>query len=266
MRFAVSEDLKHFSEPRIVVTPQKFEEGIEIFKKVGEELAGGKKIMAIAGGIAGPFDERKRSLLGSPNLKDWIGRPFTKELEEYFGASVFIENDAALAGLGEAVYGAGKNYSIVAYLTVSTGVGGARIVNQKIDEKTIGFEPGHQIIDAGRALCPECEGCTLGRYISGNSIEKRMGKKPEEIDDTEFWDRISEFVAYGVHNMICFWSPDVVVLGGSLMKSINIHTVEENLKKTFTVFPEISPLKHAELGDLGGLYGAMAFLKERGGY
>src|SRR3989339_806271 len=49
------------------------------------------------------------------------------ELEGGFGAPAVIENDAAVVGLGEARYGAGKSYEIVAYLTISTGVGGAKI-------------------------------------------------------------------------------------------------------------------------------------------
>jgi glucokinase len=51
-------------------------------------------------------------------------------------------------GLGEAVFGAGKGREIVVYMTISTGVGGARIVGGKIDASAMGFEPGHQIIDA----------------------------------------------------------------------------------------------------------------------
>ena len=58
MRLAVSENLQDFSEPKILDTPQNYEEGITIFKKTAEELIGGQKIEAVAGGIAGPFDEK----------------------------------------------------------------------------------------------------------------------------------------------------------------------------------------------------------------
>lgn len=261
MRLAVSEDLKNFSKTQILETPQNYEEGIALFKKKAKELTHGQKIEAIAGGIAGPFDEKKRALVASPQLKDWIGKPFKKSLEQEFSAQVYIENDAALAGLGEAIYGAGRGYPVVAYLTVSTGVGGARLVNGKIDEKTIGFEPGHQIIDADKTLCPECDGVHLGAMINGRSFEKRFGQRAENIDDPEVWSKTVKYLAYGLHNVTVFWSPEIIVLGGGVMRKIEIVKVEEELRKTLQIFPEIPVLKKAELGDLGGLWGAMVFLK-----
>lgn len=263
MRLAVSENLRDFSAPKISETPQSYEEGISLFKKTARELAVGQKIKAIAGGIAGPFDEKKRSLVHGPNLKDWVGKPFLSDLQKEFNAPVYIENDTAIVGLGEAHFGAGKRYKIIAYFTLSTGMGGCRIVDGKIDEKTIGFEPGHQIIDAGKVLCPECEGQYLGNYISGTAIFKRTGKKPEEIYDPEFWRRIAVFLAYGLNNTIVHWSPEVVVLGGSLMNKIEIGVVREELAKILKIFPEIPVLKKGELGDIGGLWGAVVYLRQK---
>ena len=263
MRIAGSDDLVSFSDERILETPKQFEEGVVLFKKEAAVIAEGQKISAIAGGIAGPFDERKRSLVHSPNLKDWIGKPFLLELQSAFNAPVYIENDTAMAGLGEAHFGAGRGFKIIVYMTVSTGVGGCRIVDGRIDEKTIGFEPGHQIIDAGRALCPECEGQHLGYYISGRAIEKRTGRKPEQIDDPAFWEKAALFLAYGLNNTIVHWSPEVMILGGSLMNKIKLESVRDNLKDILKIFPEIPELKRAELADVGGLYGAMVYLGQK---
>lgn len=263
MRLVVSNDLQNISEPKILETPQSYEEGIAVFKKTAGDLIAGQKVEAIAGGIAGPFDKKKRSLVGSPNLKDWIGKPFKEELEKTFAAPVFIENDTAMAGLGEAHFGVGKGYKIIAYITLSTGMGGCRIVHGKIDEKTIGFEPGHQIIDADKTLCPECDGQYLGQYISGRAIFKRTGKKPEEIDDPEFWRRTAVFLAYGLNNTIVHWSPEIVVLGGSLMNKIEVEVIKEELAKILKIFPELPVLKKAELDDIGGLWGAMVYLKQK---
>ena len=67
----------------------------------------------------------------------------------------YLANDSDLDGLGEATVGAGKGFNIVAYITVSTGIGGVRIVGGKIDVSTYGFEPGHQIIDADGSIYSE---------------------------------------------------------------------------------------------------------------
>lgn len=147
IRLAISKDGKTFGNPKIFSTPKSFNDGMRFIKKEALEISGGKKIKAVAGGIAGHLDKNKTKLAGSPNLPAWVGKPLKRALEDSFGAPVVLENDASVVGLGEAVFGAGKGKSIVAYITVSTGIGGARIVDGRIDKSSSGFEPWHQIIN-----------------------------------------------------------------------------------------------------------------------
>ena len=178
-------------------------------------------------------------------------------MRKIFHAPVFLENDAALAGLGEAVFGAGKGKKIVAYLTISTGVGGCRIVDGKIDENSQGFEPGHQIIFSDKNII------TLENLVSGTAIEKKYGKKPYEIFDVKIWNNVANNLAYGLHNVAVLWSPDIIILGGSMMKKIGIpvERVKFHLSKILNIFPKPPLIKKSKLGDLAGLYGALAHLK-----
>ncbi|TAN58722.1 ROK family protein [Patescibacteria group bacterium] len=191
------------------------------------------------------------------NLRGWSKKPLAKELKKIFGAPVLLENDAGLAGLGEAVYGAGKGKKIVAYLTISTGVGGARIVDEKIDKNAFGFEPGHQIVFLNKKFT------TLENIASGTAIEKKYGKKPFEIFDAKIWDNVAKDLAYGLHNVAVLWSPDIIILGGSMMKKIGIpvERVKFHLSKILKIFPKSPLIKKSKLGDLAGLYGALARLK-----
>lgn len=255
MRIARSRDEKSFEGLKIIPTPKNFDEGMEVFKKSILEIARGEKITAAAGGIAGPLDQAKTMLVNSPNIAGWIKKPLKKELEKALNAPVFLENDSALAGLGEALYGSGKKKNIVAYLTVSTGVGGVRIERGKISENALGFEPGFQIIDSGEK--------NIEARISGSGLEKRYKKRPEEINSSAVWEEEARLLARGVNDTIVYWSPDVVVLGGSLMKKISIGRVRFHLKKIFKAFPKIPLVKKASLGDLGGLYGALAYLNQQ---
>jgi len=263
MRLAVSRDGKNIAEPKILKTPKDFDEGMLLFKKTALDLSGGEKIKAAAGGIAGPLDGKKERLTNSPNLPGWINKPLKENVEQFIDAPAHIENDAAVAGLGESLVGAGKGYAIVAYITVSTGVGGARIVDGKIDRNAMGFEPGHQIIEINGPLCPTCgiHGHLEG-YISGSALINKYGKKPQDIMDSKVWDEIAYYLALGVHNSLLHWSPDVIVLGGSMMKNISLEKVKENLDKILTIFPKAPLIKHAELGDKGGLYGALTIAKQ----
>ena len=172
MRLAVSENGNKLDRVVILPTPRKFDDAMALIKKAIKELANDKKIKAVSGGIAGPLDKNKTMILNAPNLLDWKNKPLAKELQKIFKAPVFLENDAALAGLGEAVFGAGKGKKIVAYLTISTGVGGCRIVDGKIDENSQGFEPGHQIIFSDKNVI------TLENLVSGTAIDKKYCKKP----------------------------------------------------------------------------------------
>lgn len=259
MRLAASRDGKTFGEPKIVPTPAHFDEGIAVFKKLSLELADGEKILAAAGGIPGPLNKEKTEVLNAPNLPGWNKKPLKMQLEKATGAKVYIENDAAVAGLGEATYGAGKGKEIVAYLTISTGVGGARIVHGVIDANALGFEPGHHIIQMNSTGARDLES-----YISGKAVEKRFGKKPYEITDEAAWDEIAKFLAYGLNNITALWSPDIIVLGGSMMKKIGIpvERVRYHLKHIMKIFPELPQIEKAKLGDAAGLYGALAFLKQ----
>jgi glucokinase len=266
MRLARSDDGVNFGEPIIISTPKDFDAGMQAFKDGLQKLSGGEKITRLAGGIAGPLDREKTMLLAAPNLPGWVQKPMQKALEEVSGAPVHIENDTAMVGLGEAIVGAGKNAPVVVYMTISTGVGGVRIVDGKIDISAMGFEPGHQIIDAGGRL-RETSVCGQGTdfegMVSGTSLTARYGKKPYEIIDEAFWDDMARVAAFGVCNTILHWSPDVVVLGGSMMKKIGIKAerVQEHLKGILHIFPTHPQIIHSALGDLGGLHGSLAYIR-----
>ena len=254
MRFARSDDLTQFDSPVIVPTPVDFNEAMSVARGLIEELSEDEDIEGIAGGIAGVLDSHKSKLLRSPNLTSWEGKPLKESLMDMTGTEPRICNDADMGGLGEAVYGAGKGSKICAYMTVSTGIGGSLIIDGEVMKTHLGSEPGFQIIDYKNNT-------TLHEIISGRSIEERLGKKAKDIDDPQLWDDVEPVLAVGIHNTIIHWSPDTFVLGGSIMKDLDIPDIENALKRRMTIFPELPRFVRAELGSKNGLYGAMAHLK-----
>ena len=82
--------------------------------------------------------------------------------------------------------------------------------------------------------------------------------------DSPAWEELACIAAFGIHNTILHWSPDCVILGGSMCNEIGIsparvQTYVESIMKKFSKIP---PISHSSLGDLGGLYGGMARLKQ----
>jgi predicted NBD/HSP70 family sugar kinase len=258
IRIAGSRDFESFIEPKIFDTPKDYDAAIELINKTAREISEGGEIEMVVGGIGGPLNREKDELVEGVNFPGWGGRTFRIDLSSALGAPVLLENDSALVGLGEAVYGAGRHSDIVAYVTVSTGLGGARIVKQKIDANSLGFEPGWQV------LTLEDEGCYASDFLSGNAVAKEMGKKPRDIIDPIFWDKKAHMLAHFLNNIIVMWSPDVVVVGGSMMKEIGISlpATEKYLRHILKIFDEIPPIKKAELADIGGLWGALRYLKD----
>ena len=268
MRLALSRDGETFETPKIVPTPTDFDSCMHMIIEIAAELTGGAPLVAAGGGVAGTLSRDRAVFLNGPHLAGWNGKPIKRALEELLGVPTYVENDTAIVGLGEAVAGAGKGHEIVAYVTVSTGVGGVRIVREAIDVSAMSFEPGHQIIDAGGALHHTSvggRGIDLEGYISGTAISERYNKKPYEILEPEFWDEMARLLAYGLNNTIVHWSPDIVVIGGSMMNKIGIPVdrVRAHLKGILHAYPELPLIEHSALADIGGIHGALAYIKQK---
>lgn len=267
-RVARSDDLKIFGEPIVFETPQNPDEGIKKIVDSARSLAGGEEVVAIAGGVCGPVLPETGVLVKAPNLLKWEGVPIAQVIAKDLGTHGFLANDAALGALGEAHFGAGRGRGVIAFLTISTGVGGAKVVHGRLDDASLGFEPGHQIIDADKTLCPDCDGNDLESYIGGRSLARRYKKeKPYEVTNPRVWnEELPQFLAYGLHNIIVHWSPDVIILGGPMVlgdPAISIPKTAEYLAAIPWEQGHIPPIVKGELGDTAGLYGAMAYLKEK---
>lgn len=257
-RIAGSPDLSKFTTPVILDTPQKYEDALATLVEAAQKIAGGK-IDSFAAGVKGVLSADKRVLTTAPQniLRDWKGKPLAADLEAALQTTVVLENDTALVGLGEAVYGAGKGSGVVAYITVSTGVNGVRILEGLIDRGNA--EIGGQYLQVGD------HSKSLEDLVSGAAISEKYGVHPKEIDkDSPVWEELAKTTAFGVHNAILHWSPDIVVLGGSMFNEIGIPVsrVQFHAQHIMRKFPKTPPIVHSALGDIGGLWGGLARLKE----
>jgi fructokinase len=93
-----------------------------------------------------------------------------------------------------------------------------------------------------------------------------MGCKPYEIDqDDALWNQLAFFLAHGLRNTILYWSPDVIVLGGSMIVGDPRIFLDDIIQHTNDVVGEVTEVPlivDAKLGDEAGLYGAMALLEK----
>jgi len=265
-RIATSTDLKSFDEVKSYKTPATFKAGMQLFVETVQELT--DTVTAVAGGARGRLLEDKSGIENDGVLTKWAGESIVGYLQKEYGdIPVFLENDTAIAGVGEAVFGAGEGLPIVAYHTVSTGVGGAKIEDGMIDQAHNGFEPGHQILDIDRTVLGEEITPTLENLVSGTAVKDRFGVEAYEIPQTDvLWDDLAGYLAQGLRNTILYWSPDAIVLGGSMIigdPAIKIDAIRKATALALDNFEETPLIVEAKLGDEAGLWGGLALLARR---
>lgn len=225
---------------------------LEVLQALAEKILGNERPESAFGCIPGT-PRADGTVLFTPNLPQWKGFPLGGEFSKRLGAPVFLEHDASLGALGEAIYGAGKGPENIAYFGIGTGVGAGRIVNGAIDAPIRGYEAGHQIMDA-------VHGISLDDMVSGRAITARWGVHPKDAS-REVYDELTAILAAGIYSTILHWHPDVFVLGGSLMNEENgyrLADIIEALKDFPPFFESLPDIRLAALGDASNLWGARA--------
>lgn len=263
-RVAASEDLETYGEPIKFDTPLSYSEGLDALQAAIQKVAGGNAIKAMAGGIRGALNQARSGIISESILTDWVDKDITGDLATAVGAPAYLGNDSAMVGLGEATFGAGASEHIVAYMTVSTGVGGARFVDGVLDETVVNFEPGRHVIDI-QNFHNQNNKATLEEFVSGTALAQQAGVKAYEIPQSDpVWDELAKILAVGLRNLIMFWSPSIIVLGGSMIVGDPRILRDDIVRHTTTALNGFVPcpkIADATLADEGGLYGAMAYLR-----
>jgi fructokinase len=266
-RVGFSKDGKNLEGVKSFATNKNPEKGLAELVAVMRAGAKDDAIEGIAGGVRGVLREDRLGIDHDGILTKWANVAIVDFLATEFKVPVFLENDTALAGLGEAVFGAGQGVDLVVYHTISTGVGGVKIESGKIDTSSVGFEPGHQVLDIDRTILGENIQPTLENLVSGRAVEERMGVKPYEIDQADVvWDELAGYLAQGLRNTVLYWSPDMIILGGSMMVGDPKIPLDSVRRATVAVLDGVMPcpfITTAALGDEAGLHGALAFLQQK---
>lgn len=147
-----------------------------------EEIDGHDECLGIGIGIPGAVDTYNQTITISTNLPGFSGYPICRILNERFKLPTFIDNDANVAGLAEAVLGAGGGFPIVYYITHSTGIGGALVVDGKVVSGRRGYagEIANIIVKDDGKKYNYLNAGAVENEASGTAIA-RIGK--EEIGD-----------------------------------------------------------------------------------
>lgn len=152
----------------------------------------------------------------APNLRDYEGQPLAADLAGRLGCPVRLAHDTVCGALAEADLGAMREVGRFAYLTLSTGTGGALHLRQGDTRVLVSIEFGHQIIDPAGAPCLCGQRGCLETITGGRQIALQHGRPVEAIDDPAFWRHFVDALATGIVNLANLTGVGSVVLGGSI--------------------------------------------------
>ena len=105
---------------------------LERIAATGEMLIARHGVKSIGIGFGGPIDQATGRTIKSHQVSGWEDFPLVAWARETLKRPVAIGNDADLAGLAEARFGAGRGRNPVFYITVGTGVGGGLIIDGQV--------------------------------------------------------------------------------------------------------------------------------------
>jgi len=101
----------------------------ELLAQAGMDAGAIERIGVSCGG---PLDRMKGIIQAPPNLASWVDIPIKAILEEEFKVGCLVENDANAGAVAEHLFGAGKGFSNMVFLTMGTGLGAGIIAAGKL--------------------------------------------------------------------------------------------------------------------------------------
>jgi glucokinase len=248
---------------------------IELIKGVAGVRGWGDVTRAIVG-LPGAVDYQAGNLLWAPNLPDqWPKRLSRDDLTAALGIPTSVANDADLAAVGEARFGAGADSTDVAYLTISTGIGAGVVQSGKLVHGIRSLaEVGHTVVDlrAWREGRPS----TLEELASGGGLS-RLGREAglgeptarDLLEAARQGDRRAIAIredaiaaaAVGLINLVMSFYPSTVVVGGGLgLRDEFFGSLRELCLRRYQ-YPGEPRIVQAALGDDAGLVGAAGWVQ-----
>lgn len=278
-------------------TPGSYGDDWRLMVGLAERVLAGRKPAGIGVSFGGPANTTTGRVYLSHHVPGWEDVPLARQLSDTFGAPTRIDNDAAIAALGEHRRGAGRGAQHLFYVTVSTGVGGGWILNGRPWRGAQGLagEIGHTVVDPNgpRCLCGKrgcverfasgpymadnaraalaanpAAGAILRRLVDGDvaaidgwAIAAAAGQGDELARDVLL--RGARALGVGLGHAVNLVNPERIVLGGGVTKSGQLWWDAVRRAAWATALPEFAfEIVPAALGDDAPLWGAAELAAE----
>ncbi len=247
----------------------------------------GGKLRAIAVAAPAVLDPRTGFIYDATNVQGWVNIPLADILTSEFNAPALVGNDANLAALGEWRFGAGKGHHDLIYLTVSTGIGGGVIMDDRLllGSRGLATELGHITVEHEGPVCGCGQRGHLEAVASGpamvnwvleqrrNGVDSILPLQPVPTARDISWAagqgdslsrealvRTGRYVGRAVADFLHIFNPSIVIIGGGVSFSGPLFwdTLLQTARSSVMTPAYLDGLviTHAALGDDVGLMGA----------
>jgi len=272
---------------REVVFPTEPERGFDdgmrrvqaaLLKLLEKTATGLQGLRGIGIGCTGPLDPFSGVIAhNADTLPSWQDHNLVEGLSS-LGAPVIVENDADMAALGEYTWGVGQGTNRFLYVTFSTGIGSGAVLDHKLYRGVDGSHPeiGHSVVDpngppcyCGAIGCWEmlASGTALAAWYNarrsgGTELSAKqicvLAEQGDPLAQSAAL-READYLGLGLSNLVNYFVPDVIALGGGVIKSWPLfkdrvqQVVAQNTRMVPSEKVRILP---ARLGDAAALLGA----------
>ncbi len=229
------------------------------------------QLKAVGFGFGGPVDDATRSVLKSHQIGGWEGFPLAAWAEETLCLPAVLGNDADCAVLAEALFGAGRGFSPVLYMTIGSGIGGGLVVDGQVYRGA-----GKGAVEVGHLQMMTPEGPQpLELVASGWAIGRAAGMSGREVAEAiahgdaaarAVLDAACGYLAEAICHVIALLCPRKIVIGGgvSLMGDVLFDRLRRKVaERVFRPFADCYEIVPAELGEDVVVHGAIYYAATR---
>jgi glucokinase len=240
-----------------IPTPKDYPELISAIASALKNELGGFSFSHACVAVPGWIDFENGIARNFGNLP-WENVAIREDFERLVpGIKVLLHNDAKLAGLSEARF-ISDQYRKVLYLTVSTGIGGGIIIDNKIAPDFENFEPGQMKLEHEGQLTDWED------FASGRALVAKYGKRASELQDPVSWKEFAGLISLGLEVLLATVQPQVVVIGGGVGTHFEKFKdfLEEDLNASRNPLVPIPPLIKAHRPEEAVIYGCYEYIRQ----
>jgi predicted NBD/HSP70 family sugar kinase len=260
-------------------------EGLDAAAALVSELleeAGVDEARVIGAGMClpGPV-HRPTGVVGSTAiLPGWVGVAAAEEMHRRLDLPILVDNDANLAALAEAAFGAGRDAKDLVYLMISSGIGAGLVLNGRLYRGAEGLagELGHVLVDADGPVC-RCgnRGCLetvagtdaladLLRRSHGDGLDGRAIVRLAREGDLGCRRVIADAgraIGKAAATLVNVLNPELLIVGGDLADAgeLLLGGVRESLERSaLPTAVQAAAVVAGSLGDRAEVLGAIALV------